>query len=271
MAEEFDPAWEYYEPDPEVAWAVACERLSSFGGFGLRDDDGSGDGIGFVFGCGDPNFYRTRVAPPRYERQTADVPPRACGSCGFVFRPRESCGRYCSRECYGVARRSGQYPVRRPPARVSDCRHCGATFRPRSRRSRYCSRACHGAARALPALDVSCRQCGGSFRTRDRGRVYCSRACFGASLSFLVARPCARCGASFVPAASRVRHCSRACGWASAAESRVGIHRLPPKPCAWCGAEFRPKRSATKCCCGSCARHWRWKGSVSNKGVRDVC
>jgi hypothetical protein len=70
---------------------------------------------------------------------------RACQQCGKIVRAKLSeaargRGKYCSKECYGLAKRRGQMEV---------CRHCGqAIYRPRAQRQRnqqghyFCNDAC---------------------------------------------------------------------------------------------------------------------------------
>lgn len=104
MPEEFDPAWEYYEPDPYVAWVFA--RSGQASGFdavfdGRMHKFGS---VGMRFGSGDPNKIPVlRLGKEKIDRRVHNcgqgLLPKNCVHCGRVFRPARSTRVYCSPSC----------------------------------------------------------------------------------------------------------------------------------------------------------------------------
>ena len=272
MPEEFDPAWEYYTPDPEIA-----ELLPPSGNAlhcfleAMRDDSGTPTGI--RFGRGNPDRYHaTRLAPLRPERPAP--PPRLCPTCGWSFEGRN---RYCSRACrprqVGAPRHSVPRPAhlrRLRPARLITCRTCrGRT--PYDRRTwPYCSQECRAVyrqARLATCIERrdQCREhrrrqqalarqqrlrpclyCGELFPSRN-GKRYCSRDCSGLAHRSLPARTCPTCGKSFQPDRDSRRYCSNAC------RPHPGKPRtLQDRPCEYCRISFRPLIATRRYCSVTC-------------------
>jgi hypothetical protein len=146
MPEEFDPEWEYFEPDPEIAEVlVSHSRVSLaemvFGGVRPGEDQGAS---GFRFGVGNPDAPRGKVAPltSRDVEQVYKAIQRdhihyhvRCEGCGGYFLPDKNSRKYCSNECY----------IRLGAARILEdipCTTCGKVFRPRESGRKYCSVPC---------------------------------------------------------------------------------------------------------------------------------
>ncbi len=193
MPEEFDPAWEYWEPNPEIAEVMARNGVAE--GFDAVIDcreDGRGlrraDGI--RFGRGNPDFARFHLAP---ECPTADrLQPRVCPACRFEFVPDRSSRIYCSNRCYVRRGRERELPD------AHNCERCAAPFRPTRRGHWFCSLKCHndrqrddaaemrrfyqsappgpiGRPRVLD--DIECPGCGDLFRPVASDTVHCSHSC----------------------------------------------------------------------------------------------
>ena len=105
MPESFDPAWEYFVPDPEIAWIFA--RSGAYERF-----EGIGDHIGLRFGKGNPDKFWGKLAPekPIKKRWVKEKTPqkkrvfltkRNCVRCGVEYKPDHSCQKYCSYACCG--------------------------------------------------------------------------------------------------------------------------------------------------------------------------
>lgn len=138
MPEEFDPAWEYFVPDPEVAEAVS-HATQGFDGLGIEDRRLDRDGAvsGFRFGRGRPDAFVCRLAPERPVERVG-VANRLCGGCGRPFAPDRTSRKYCSDECYA---RPGR-PRERPESAA--CEKCGRVFNPKRSEQRFCGRKCGG-------------------------------------------------------------------------------------------------------------------------------
>lgn len=149
MSPAIEPAWEYWQPDPEVAEAMGPDRLDGFAALGVEDLRLRRDRLpgGFRFGRGDPDFARLRLAPPRPGRARELIPRKTCPTCGKTWQPDRSDRRYCSMACRKVPGRPRELPGAR------DCGTCGATFRPLWSAHRFCSRRC--ANRSAPHPPVS--------------------------------------------------------------------------------------------------------------------
>ena len=168
MPVDFDPAWEYWEPDPEIAQVMYCCQSRG----SLLDDlwsDTRNDGyiLGMRFGRGNPNKGGFHLARPRSRKELA------CQTCGDLFVPRNPDHIYCSQECKRV-----------------ECEQCGELFAPRSKHSRFCTLSC--ARKCMPfyhrgnpnakgrpryLLDVTCANCCKVFRPVAAIVKYCSLSC----------------------------------------------------------------------------------------------
>ncbi len=179
---ELSEAWEYYEPDPEVAELLeeaaargspldrlADDRLACAGALGLRYGSG---------GVRNLRAIKTHLAPEKAPRPEPKTPDHmACAGCGTSFRPAKSVQRYCSLECRPGGR------ARVLPDR--QCEACGRTFRPRDVTRRYCSVACRRAGHRAPAVSYPagyCKCCGKVIApsrspNQKNVRVFCSKAC----------------------------------------------------------------------------------------------
>jgi predicted nucleic acid-binding Zn ribbon protein len=143
MPAAIDPAWEYWEPDPEVAEAMGAARLPGFAALGIEDRraERAGSLVGVRFGRGNPDACRFRLAP---ERPSCRAPSRCrrvpCPGCGAGFDQLRPDRAYCSRRCAAAVTTRAR---RVRPAAVA-CPGCGAAVRPLFVGHRYCSRACAG-------------------------------------------------------------------------------------------------------------------------------
>jgi transposase-like protein len=263
MGVEFDPAWEYWEPDPEVSEAMGGGRAAGLDGLPRGECPRTGRPTldGFRVGRGDPDRPpHLRLAPPRCERPDR-LPLRRCKGCPRLFTPDHAGRVYCCRECRGDAVRL--------PARP--CRRCGREFRPCNRTRRYCSASCSSAAASAARSGVPVRVdwrrvaalfSAGAKVTAVARAVGCCPAAVRHALRVsgvyerradgpartvpdaVCRNP--ECGATFRPRQrDQAAYCSRACFHAS--------DRLPPKGCVACGLTFTPKRSKAKYCGYKCS------------------
>lgn len=234
MPAHIDPAWEYWEPDPEIAFAMHNGEVT---GLDLipKADLPSGRAVldGFRRGT-DPRKDATRLGPERPSRPDR-LPLRRCLSCPMRFTPKDREHRYCSRACV---------PPSGPGRRLADrrCDHCGAEYRPTYDGQRACGRACAG---RLSGLTRTGRKIGPSpLRGRpnpnagmrpvlDWGRFAELHA------DGLSARQIAgRCGVS----RATVRNALRRLGVFRPAKG--GRRRVvPDATCRACGVAFRPLKS----------------------------
>jgi hypothetical protein len=182
MPEELDPAWEYWTPDPEIAEILAeASRLSGFALLGVEESHAKklAGNVGFYFGRGNPNYYRSREARERpevvRESKCRDV---SCLGCGVAFRQSRPNLMCCSRECaHEVAAET-----RRVRAAEWTCERCGKWFEPNRVGQVFCSPACGGlSASDAEPRESGCLVCGDPVpeSTSRNGipRVYCSVRC----------------------------------------------------------------------------------------------
>lgn len=170
MPEEFDPLWEYWQPDPEIAEVMGACVPDGFDGIVEFTDDCSGRSYvrGIRFGMGNPDFCRFRLAPAKPEREQTPRETRVCGYCGEAFRPRCGGSEFCSRGCYGDARRLNP----------KLCPTCGDEFQPQHSSGVYCSRKCSPkCTRSLPDRTCANPVCGKLFRPKASRTIYCSIRC----------------------------------------------------------------------------------------------
>lgn len=226
MAMDFDPAWEYWMPDPEVAELLAESGLrcgiNRIDQAFMCDELPSGRSlyVGVRFGRGNPNFFRGRLRPLRPRVPRPESPDR------LIYRPR--------------------------------CRQCGERFWSSRIDKPYCSAYCRQQPRR-----ATCKWCGREFR-RTTARRFCTQDCARAhfvarwhethpnngSMRQLPDRNCARCGVFFRPSCRDHRHCSQACGWAGA--WRTSRRQWGDRPCSFCGEVFRPLARNGEYCSRRC-------------------
>lgn len=191
MPETFDPTWEYWEPDPEVAEVLAlAASLHSLDDFALLGQEslrleriGLRCGFGFRFGRGNPNRPHLHLGRPKSEgRRESYCRFIPCVWCGNHFTERRpNCGGYCSCWCAGQAR---GLDLRKRPLSL-ECRVCDRRFEPLYGGQTLCSRACAGLLGAEKSRVVrvgdGCPTCGlpvvKSGRGNSKAKVYCSRRC----------------------------------------------------------------------------------------------
>lgn len=113
MPVEFDPAWEYFQPDPEFATGE-----SGGGGFSrlpwAREET---DSIGFRFGRGNPNFCSFRFGPARGSEWDPPAPAislKRCVECNRLFKPTRPTKRFCATACAAARRARWQKPPPTP-------------------------------------------------------------------------------------------------------------------------------------------------------------
>lgn len=223
MPEQFDPDWEYWTPDPEIADVlndeiarksrrvkikVDCHEDQSTGRYGIT---------GFQYGS-HPDNPNTRLARERiYIRESREAIQCAYPPCRRLFYAKSANIRHCSKSC-------GKKNRARTEPRQMMC-PCGNTWQTRNPYRLYCDTVC--AVRYSPKM----KQC---------------RRVLPDSVK------CQRCGNGFYPKASRTRFCSVKCGTAGNGRPR----ELCDRNCSHCGRLFRPIRNSVRYCGQQCA----WKG-----------
>lgn len=177
-----DPAWEYWQPDQEVAELLAESGACVGGGFAAIADRrlGKAGGLGFRFGKGKPDFFCGRLAPRKRAGEREALRHRECAACGDYFLPKRSCRPYCSRKC------SPHVGAQRSLPDVT-CALCGIVFRRAEAGRKYCSLACVGKSQHKQAPPSGCKGCGGHVppsSSRNAGavaRLFCSKKCKAAA------------------------------------------------------------------------------------------
>lgn len=196
MPEEFDPAWEYWQPDPEIEWAMGAVQLGAFDDLGVenREENCLQDlgrryrpgafNPGFRYDRGDPDrvLIDPEPEPPVFHSPVAPREVRLrCRRCDRPFtttgcRNHEHRRVWC-RECL---------PGRgRPAVKPTVCVGCGCDFVPSQRRHfRYCSPSCGGRAETAEEYHRhGCPVCGAAVVPSGRGRssakLFCTRRCMG--------------------------------------------------------------------------------------------
>ncbi len=191
MPEEFDPAWEYHEPDPEIAelFAASAAGASVMDRLVVGRDFDHRANHALRFGRGNPDYFKGRFArakPDRREQRAKPKPKRQpkpavyrrrCPACrDFFTAPADR--KFCSPLC--LARgpwRAAPGAPRVIPDR--ECAGCRRTFRPDRDSRKHCSDACYkrpGAARTRPRMWL-CFVCMDPFAPNRDGSYYCSRKC----------------------------------------------------------------------------------------------
>ena len=201
MPEKLSEAWEYWEPNPEVAELFAMTgAISGFAVLGIELEDGYVENSGFRFGCGNPNSCFFRLAPERPTGEREPIKPKSCEGCERSFVPRRPDRVYCSSECYHANSLHRLSPI--------SCDFCGYVFHPRDRDSRFCSLGCVndwqraesaartvtmpprdpctiGRPRTLPDMLLCALDgCPKLFRPNESGQRFCSLRCYRASPRF---------------------------------------------------------------------------------------
>lgn len=180
MPEAFDPAWEYWEPDPETIEAMGSARTGTLDDLGVEGEFGQnpwsfrkgGKNCGFRLGRGNPDAGIIDPDPAPFQighpRESKRIIRLACAHCTRGFDSSDERQTYC-RVCV---------PDRgRPRVQGAVCVQCGAAFRPRERRyTRFCSPACGSRYFKPVAHATGCPVCGNAFPPRGP-KLYCSRRC----------------------------------------------------------------------------------------------
>ena len=135
-----------------------------------------------------------------------------CQRCGIEFKTRNRTRKYCSRECYHLAR----------AVRVSSvCLQCGEEFAVLPHdldKRKYCSRVCKWASQRK-LTEYTCQQCGGVFvlNLAKSKRKYCSLECTHRASDTRITVSCEVCGKAIL-VRKRAYHqeglgkfCSNAC------------------------------------------------------------
>lgn len=170
------------------------------------------------------------VSPETAPQPLTGTRPRAkfvvaCQQCGDAFEigsSRLGTARFCSRRCYGLARRSPEAP----------CPRCGTpvSLKPSDPDRRFCSIACRDAGRRVTKPCQVCAAPMSLKASEAKDRLFCSRSCMQSAWS------CAFC-AKIRPTERRDdTHCSDRCAL---------LHRLEQL-----GDEGGERRA----CCGRCKR-----------------
>lgn len=140
MPLEIDERWEYWEPDPDVAWVMARNwgRVSLMemlrGGY----EDNDCRNLGMRFGSGSWNSCHLHQGPPKKGRweDMEPIQEQTCPTCERRFLPRKRGAVYCGVICVVRLGRSREAP------RQEACRECGGPMDADSADRIYCSRRC---------------------------------------------------------------------------------------------------------------------------------
>jgi hypothetical protein len=132
---EFDPEWEYYNPDPEVNEIVYSRKVNDFGVVFTRDKSKKAN-HGFRFGNGNPNYCSFRMGREKKGYRTIQLEDKNCPKCSRLFTPSRRSQVACSKRC-------GCGAPKVLPSTVS-CKECCKEFRPIWSGNIYCSMSCAG-------------------------------------------------------------------------------------------------------------------------------
>jgi hypothetical protein len=135
-----DPAWEYWEPDPEIAEVLHhSQRLRLVDlMYDWRMQKHRAGGI--RFGNGNPDGFGGKLAPKRLKPERESPRPAICKGCGRLFQPDRFSRKHCSSACYKQPGRDRVLPD-------VTCEACGVVFRPREAGQRFCNKSCFGKSR----------------------------------------------------------------------------------------------------------------------------
>jgi hypothetical protein len=191
VPEEFDPAWEYWIPNPEIEEVMECQvdrpkdLLGALVLVSAEVEEGcrvtyspsSGVNLGYRIGRGNPDSYIIEAEPPppviADYQQPKKVRRYECQHCGKPFEGNRNRDVYCQK-CVPTSGAPRIQPV--------ICKHCKIEFKPKLRRfSTYCSRQCAGKAQRFKPHETGCPYCGkevtGPPSKNGNSKVYCSRYC----------------------------------------------------------------------------------------------
>lgn len=246
MAEQFDPAWEYFTGDPEIAELLIQSTVSAvYQKLPHAKDERSGKSkLSGVSVLSRPDGYRSfwPLAPLVFK----PTKQFTCRQCDTLFNSTRQKAVYCSMHCAGLSRRK--------PIKPRNCQECGKSFYRKSDRVKFCSYICATEFRNRNRLSVQrqCLHCTKQFKTVWAQKRFCTVSCRNAFQGIYPGRllrhiPCERCTTMFLPKASRTRFCSKVCGTAGNGAKRT----LSDKQCP-CGRTFRPSHRSTFYCSLSC-------------------
>lgn len=254
MPEQFDEAWEYWVPDPEIV-EVMESNVGHTGGFDLvttweESPSGKNRVSGLRFGSGNPDHGYFRLGKERLSNNVGrprELKDKVCPNCRLLFRPRNSRAMYCSTFCFAE--------VRRLPDRK--CQWCGDRYTPNHSWQKYCDAVCHASHRddLKRSPDALCATCEVPFRRLVYRTKYCSRQCVPhkGRGRVLPDRQCDGdgCGVLFRPKRRSNRYCSLGCRPTGASYAK-----LPDVLCEreGCGVRFAPGRKDRRFCSLECAQ-----------------
>lgn len=204
MPEQFDPSWEYYEPDQEVEEGLGLSGFRDTS-FALYDDCfdrrhqrcGSPTGFHQTFFNprygGDPNRYSSHVGRERKSRGGSLDYHVKCMGCGDNFLPDRVGRRHCSSACYKRPGREKEFRTD-----TVTCRSCGVEFTLNRKGQSCCTPWCGGKlsdkvflsraenVASLPPGSTPCPECGRSVdpgKNLGRPKVFCGRSCLRRSVN----------------------------------------------------------------------------------------
>lgn len=121
-------------------------------------------------GCGKLKLTRDRGRRFCSIECTVVHPPKPCGHCGEMFKPKLATTTFCSNKCRAAS--DVIIPVR-------PCDHCGSEFKPRKTTHRFCSLECTGLGTRKPRPEQSCLHCSTIFTLKrpSAPRLFCSPLC----------------------------------------------------------------------------------------------
>ena len=148
---------------------------------------------------------------------------KKCLICGREFEPEFNQRKYCSDECYSVAKKN----QRRKKIHQKVCEYCGTEFETTNANKKYCSVECQRTKKKirlnlprkkfLKKYKKICKQCGKEFETYESAKEFCTNGCkvkYRQARKVRMAyepRECNFCGAAFYPDRPNQRYCSAAC------------------------------------------------------------
>lgn len=100
-----DEAWEYFEPNPEVAWIFGMSNgVSGYDLLRIEQEiaESSGNSSGMRFGRGNPNWFVVRLAKEKIDRRLRHQPliyHISCKRCKDTFVPNSHAQRFCGVKC----------------------------------------------------------------------------------------------------------------------------------------------------------------------------
>lgn len=249
MPVEFDPAWEYYVPDPEYV----DERA-------FKEKEFLGQGFNISKRPNGRTYLGKEKASKRQAENRRTVNYQKCLKCEARFVPRYSTSRYCSRRCSNSRCRERR-------RLMANCLACGKQFAKYKKKLKYCSRGCFNTNRPSPqqreekqCLTAKCLTCGNEFAKPRKESKFCSYQCRPGPSFKRPVHPCERCQALFQPQRDTDKKCTKC---------RNGPrHKWPKASCAQCGAIFQPRGKRSMFCSLTCS--WRGRRLHRKKGDAQV-